>query len=204
MSDFLDRVETISGRLVSLRPTSREDYPALFRWRSSFDTVHVLNFRRKITPFEEFAREIETMANNGILLMIVDRQSGAEIGYAAATGVNQWDRWASVGMYVEPAYRNRGHGGEAALLAVEAFFKIYPLDKITTEIYEFGDSLLMMTRAMGFEEAGCMPDHYWYGDRRWALYHMVLTRDRWLTTRERFLDLISVQRAYDELGAVAS
>jgi hypothetical protein len=36
---LLDNVTTIQGRLVSLRPISREDYPTLFRWRSSFETV---------------------------------------------------------------------------------------------------------------------------------------------------------------------
>jgi RimJ/RimL family protein N-acetyltransferase len=204
MSGLLDQVATITGRLVNLRPISREDYPTLYRWRSSFDTIHLLNYRRRIAPFEEFTREIEALATSGILLIVMDQREAGAIGYAAAVNVNPWDRWASVGMYVEPAYRNRGHGGEAALLAVEAFFSIYPLDKLVTEIYEFADSLLAMTRAMGFEEVGTMPDHYWYGDRRWTLYHMVLTRERWQQCRERFSDVIAVQRSYDELQAAKS
>ncbi len=202
MGGLLDQVATITGRLVDLRPISREDYPTLFRWRSSFDTIHVLNFRRRVASFEEFAREIEAMAASGILLIILDRRESAPIGYALATNVNPWDRWAAVGIYVEPQYRTRGHGGEAALLAVESFFSIYPLDKIVTEVYEFAEPLLAMTRAMGFEEAGRMPDHYWYRDRRWALHNMVLTRERWYQYRERFSDIIAVQKAYDELEEV--
>jgi len=52
---LLDAVTTIQGRLVSLRPVSREDYPTLFRWRSSFDNIHLLNFRRCVATFEEFS-----------------------------------------------------------------------------------------------------------------------------------------------------
>jgi hypothetical protein len=29
----LDPVETVAGRLVTMRPVSRDDYPTLFRWR---------------------------------------------------------------------------------------------------------------------------------------------------------------------------
>lgn len=55
----LDHAVTLSGRLVRLRPISRDDYPALFGWRSSLETVHMLNFRRRVATYEEFVRELE-------------------------------------------------------------------------------------------------------------------------------------------------
>ncbi len=54
----LDHAVTLSGRLVRLRPISRDDYPALFGWRSSLETVHMLNFRRRVGTYEEFVREL--------------------------------------------------------------------------------------------------------------------------------------------------
>ncbi len=51
---ILDQTVTLSGRLVSLRPIGREDYPTLFRWRSSLEIVHMLNFRRNIATYEQF------------------------------------------------------------------------------------------------------------------------------------------------------
>ena len=36
---LLDNVRLLSGKLVTLRPISREDYPILFKWRSSFDEM---------------------------------------------------------------------------------------------------------------------------------------------------------------------
>lgn len=195
----LDGVETVQGRLVSLRPISREDYAPLFRWRSSFDTIHTLNFRRRVASFEEFVREIEATVANGIFMLIIDRKQSRPIGYAIAMNVNAWDRWAAVAIYVEPRYRYRGHGGEAGLLAVDWLFGVYPLDKIIAEVYEFAEPLLSMLRAMGFEEVGRMPDHYWFRDRRWDLFNMMLTRESWHRCRERFSDIISVQKSFDEL-----
>jgi hypothetical protein len=81
-ANTLDSVSTIKGRLVTLRPASREDYVTLFKWRSSFESVHWLNFRRRIGPFEEFVRELEATLPNSILLLIRRAQTGDAIGYA--------------------------------------------------------------------------------------------------------------------------
>ena len=199
---LIDSTATVAGRLVTMRPVSREDYPALFTWRSSFDTVHMLNFQRRIASFEEFVREIESILANGILLLVREAAGGRPIGYAVAHRINPWDGWASVGLYVEPAYRMRGHGGETALLCIDALFRLYPLKKIMTEVYDFAEPQLAMVRAMGFEEVGYLADHYWYEDRFWGLYGMVLTRDRWNEYRDRFVDILVVQQRYEEMQSL--
>lgn len=195
-----DHIVTLSGRLVTLRPISREDYPALFRWRSSLETVHMLNFRRRIATFEEFVRELEGLLPNSILLLVEAKREAVPIGYALAHTLNPWDGWLAVGMYVEPQYRYRGHGAEAALLCVDALFRWFPLRKVQTEVYEFAEPLLRMVRAMGFEEAGYVRDHYWHEGQVWGLYHMVLYRERWEEFREGFADVVEVQRRYDEVA----
>jgi RimJ/RimL family protein N-acetyltransferase len=171
----------------------------LFGWRSSFDTVHMLNFRRRVATYEEFVRELEGVLGAGMLLLVEEAKGSRPIGYVVAHAMNPWDGWMSVGMYVEPGYRYRGHGGEAALLCVDALFRLFPLRKVQTEVYEFAEPLLRMVRAMGFEEAGYLRDHYWHEGRMWGLYHMVLYRERWEEVRERFAGIVEVQRRYDEL-----
>ncbi len=201
---FLDPAVTVSGYLVNLRPIGRDDYATLFRWRSSLETVHMLNFRRKIATFEEFVRELEGMLANAILLLIREAKGGRPIGYALAHSINPWDGWLGVGMYVEPEYRLKGHGGEAALLCIAALFRWFPLKRIMTEVYEFAEPLLRMVRAMGFEEAGYYPDHYWHDDRSWGLRQMVLTRERWEKQREHFEAILTVQRQYEKLSRLHS
>lgn len=164
----LDHAVTLSGRLVRLRPISRDDYPALFGWRSSLETVHMLNFRRRVGTYEEFVRELEGVLAGGMLLLVEEGKGGRPVGYVLAHNINPWEGWLMVGMYVEPQYRYRGHGGEAALLCVDALFRWFPLREIMTEIYEFAEPLLRMARAMGFEEAGYLPGHYWHEDRNWG------------------------------------
>jgi len=162
---LIDSTVTIPGRLVSLRPVCREDYPALFRWRSSFETVHMLNFRRRIATFEEFVRELEGMLPASILLLVRRAKTGDPIGYALGYNINQWDGSMGVGLYVEPRLQLRGYGGEAALRYVDFLFRNFPLRRITTEIYEFATATLGIVRAMGAEEAGFIPEHYWREDR---------------------------------------
>jgi hypothetical protein len=47
---------------------------------------------------------------------------------------------------------------------------------------------------MGFEEAGFIPEHYWHEDQRWGLHYLMLTRDRWQDARQRFGDIMAVER----------
>jgi RimJ/RimL family protein N-acetyltransferase len=143
--------------------------------------------------------ELEAMLAQSILLLIRKATSGAPIGYALTYNMNPWDGWTSVGIYVEPEYRLRGHGGEASLLCIDGLFRWFPLRKIHTEIYEFAESVLQMLQAMGFEQQGYLPDHYWHEDRSWGLYNMVLTRERWQKQREHYATILTVQRQYEEL-----
>jgi RimJ/RimL family protein N-acetyltransferase len=190
---------TVKGRLVTLRPISRDDYPTLFRWRSSFETIHMLNFRRRVATYEEFVRDLEGLLPNAMMLLVDEARTGRPIGYALAHSINPWDGWLGVGMFVEPEYRLRGHGGEAALLSADLMFRTFPIRKIITEVYEFAEDVQKMLLGMGFEEKGFLPDHFWFEDRRWGLHYMVLTRERWDEHRVRFADIVDVQRRFDEL-----
>jgi RimJ/RimL family protein N-acetyltransferase len=200
---LLDPTVTLSGRLITLRPISRDDYPTLFRWRSSFETVHMLNFRRRIATFEEFVRDLESLLPNAMFLLVREARHGVPIGYAMAHGINPWDGWLAVGIYVEPEYRLRGHGGEAALLCMDFLFRAFPLRKVLTEVYEFAQPLLRMVEAMGFEQFAYLADHYWHEDRSWGVYQMALTRERWNQYKERFADIITVQHRYEAMTPVA-
>ena len=80
----IDNTVTLAGRLVTLRPVSREDYPTLFRWRSDIESVQMLNFRRNIITCEQFVSEFEHLLPSSTLLLVLDRKSGSAIGYGVA------------------------------------------------------------------------------------------------------------------------
>jgi RimJ/RimL family protein N-acetyltransferase len=207
MSSFLDQVTTIKGRFVELRPVSGEDFPTLYRWRSSFATVHQLNFRRGITTYEMFVREIESILPTSIFLLIRDVKTRTPIGYTLGYNVNPWDRYMGGSLFVEPGRRMRVYGGEALVLSIDFFFSLYPLNKIIVEPYEFAESLREMLERMGFEECGVYPDHYWRDGRSWALHIMQMRRERWGSMRERYLALLDTDRflsAYGEQEAGSS
>jgi len=201
----IDSTTTLSGRLVTLRPICREDYPTLFRWRSSFETVHYLNFRRRIATYEEFVRDLEMMlSGGGMMLLVRKKTSGEPIGYTLAHMVNAWDGWMAGGVHVEERYRLRGPGGEASLLWVDFLFRAFPIRKLITEVYEFADRVLQMAEGMGFEEVGYAPDHFWWQDRHWGLHTLSLTRERWNERREDFAGILDIQQRFSELTAVST
>ncbi len=200
---ILDQTVTIQGRLVSLRPISREDYPTLFRWRSSFESLHALNFRRRIATFEEFVRDLEAMLPNSILLIVRRAKTGDAIGYALGHSINQWDGAMGVGLYMEPRFQVRGYAGEAALQYVDFLFRTFPLRRITTEVYEFAESTLGIVRAMGAEEVGFMPEHFWHEDRHWGVHAMMLTRESWNARRRDFAGILELQHAIDGVQIAA-
>ncbi|MEX0683483.1 MAG: GNAT family protein [Dehalococcoidia bacterium] len=204
MSGSLDHVTTIRGRFVELRPISREDYPTLFRWRSSFSTIHALNFRRSVSTYEEFVRELEQMLPNVILLLIRDRKTAAPIGYTLGYNIQPWDRYMGGSIFIEPGRRMRVYGGEALVHSIDFFFSLFPINKIVVEPYEFATTLRAMLERMGFEECGVYTDHYWHDGKSWALHVMALHRERWGIERERYLSLIDTENflsSHDENGA---
>jgi RimJ/RimL family protein N-acetyltransferase len=201
----IDGTTTLSGRLVTLRPICREDYPTLFRWRSSFETVHYLNFRRRIATYEEFVRDLVMMlAQGGMMLLVRKKTSGEPIGYTLAHMVNAWDRSTMAAVHVEERYRLHGFGGEVALLWADLLFRLFPLDKLMTEVYEFAERNLQMAEGMGFEETGFLPDHFWWQERNWGVHHMTLTRVRWNERREDFAGIIDIQHQFEEATTISS
>jgi RimJ/RimL family protein N-acetyltransferase len=196
-----DSPVSLSGRLVILRPISRADYSTLFRWRASMETVHMLNFSRKIATFEQFVGELEPLLQSSVLLLIEDARSNRPIGYALAYHFDQWDGWLFVGMYLEPQFRLKGHGGEAALLCVDALFRWFPIRIVYTEVYDFAQPLLRLVESMGFQEVGHQPDHYWHEDRFWGITRLGLTREAWLERREHFAAILSVERHYEQIAS---
>ena len=132
----IDNTVTLAGRLVTLRPVSREDYPTLFRWRSDIESVQMLNFRRNIITYEQFVSEFEHLLPSSTLLLVLDRKSGSAIGYAKSYNPEPSSGSLSVGVFIESEYRLKGHGGEAALRCVNAVFRWFPVRRIFTEIYD--------------------------------------------------------------------
>jgi RimJ/RimL family protein N-acetyltransferase len=214
---LLDSVATIQGRLVSMRPISREDYPTLFKWRSSFPSssplpthgrgaggegIHWLNFRRRIGPFEEFVRELEGMLPNSILLLIRRAKTGDPIGYALGYNINPWDGSMGATMYLEERFQKRGYGGEATLLWTDFLFRTFPLRRITAEIYEFATPTLAIVQALGAEEVGFMPEHFWHDDRHWGVHFMMLTREAWNARRRDFAGVLDLQMRFESVEPV--
>jgi RimJ/RimL family protein N-acetyltransferase len=163
----------------------------------------MLNFRRRVATFEEFVRELEGMLQSGAILLLIRRaKTGDPIGFALGYNINQWDGSMGVTMYLEERFQKRGYGGEAALLWTDFLFRTFPLRRITAEIYEFATSTLAIVQALGAEEVGFMPEHFWHEDRHWGVHYMMLTRESWLAHRRDFTGILDMQMRFEETEPV--
>jgi hypothetical protein len=92
---------------------------------------------------------------------------------------------------------------EAVLLGADFLFKAFPLRRLTAEIYEFAEPTLALAQAMGAEEVGFMPEHFWHEDRHWGVHFMMLTRETWSARRRDFAGVIDLQTRFDGVQPAA-
>jgi RimJ/RimL family protein N-acetyltransferase len=194
-------VTSISGRWVRLRPVSRADYPTLFQWRADVDMVHLWNLSRRTVGYEEFIAEFEQSLRNSLFMAIIDRETDRLIGYSQTYNASPWDRWVFAAVYVTEAYRGKAHFPETAMLAMDVFFKWFPLEKVYVEVYEFAHWAHILP-PLGFVEEGFTPNHFWHDGRYWGLTKYALYRERWPEARERMQDILNVRQRLEEPVAV--
>jgi RimJ/RimL family protein N-acetyltransferase len=186
-------VTTLEGEWIRLRPPSRGDYPAMFRWRCDATTPHLWTLNRRAATFEEFVADLERALPQALLLLVVDRDSDKLIGYAQAYDLRPWDGHLQVGFYLEPPFRRRPHFPEATLLVLETLFRWYPLRKAYVEVYEFADGLRQMLARLGFREEGFTPDHFWHDGRSWGVHRMALYAQEMPLLKEELSRMLSAR-----------
>jgi len=87
-------------------------------------------------------------------------------------------------------------------LWADFLFKAFPLRRLTAEIYEFAAPTLALAQAMGAEQVGFMPEHFWHEDRHWGVHFMMLTREAWAARRRDFTGVLDLQMRFDTVEPV--
>ena len=176
----------IGGRWVYLRPYHDSDFPYFYSWRMDVREHGIWNSKVAGTK-EEYAEEIARMCARSIVLSVIDRTSAEPIGLAQAYDFSLEHGWTSCLGYIEPGYRVRAHGAEAAMLFAEYLFNSYPIRKLYADVLEFNETVLRTLQSVGFVVEGRRTEHGLFQGKYWDLYHLALTRSRWNEVRERRL-----------------
>jgi RimJ/RimL family protein N-acetyltransferase len=192
--------QVIEGRFITLRPVSRADFPAMFRWRvDRHNTPSAL--AKHVPMFEQFTVDMDRVLRQTVAFLVVDKASTQAIGYVQAYNLNLEQGWCYVLFYLEAPYRGSTHAAEAQAAFLDQLFETWGLRKVYADVFEFNADSLKPAMSGGFVEEACLRQHLWLDDRYWDLIRFALPRESWLERREQVLFLSKVGReAAEQLG----
>jgi RimJ/RimL family protein N-acetyltransferase len=163
----------ISGKKVGLRAVERQDLTLLRDWRnlpefrSNFREVRELNLANQDVWFEKSC----VNNPNDFMFIIVDLESGDEIGAAGLLYINWVIRSADCSFYIgrnEDYVDEEGFASEAAQLLIDYGFNKLNLNKIWMELYEFDvTKQTFFKEEFGFKQDGVLRQNCFEHGRYW-------------------------------------
>jgi RimJ/RimL family protein N-acetyltransferase len=171
----------LSGERVVLRPTSPDDYPAMYAWRIDPATWASMN----ATPLAPvtYADYCETVdrrvrANEGAEFAIdVD---GALVGRCGLFNIDALSRHAELGIAFGPEHRGKGYGRDAIRVLLRYAFTHRNLHRVHLETLATNTAGLRAYAAAGFVEEGRLREHAWDGiDKYVDCVLMGILRSEW-------------------------
>ena len=183
---------SFTGRWVSLRPVSRDDFITLFGWRvDAFDLQHLLSSKR-IPTYEEFVSEQERLLSQSLTLIANDQEGGAPIGFVQAYNTNLEQGWSFMLCHFIEEFRPSPQAIEACAALIDLLFRRNSLRKIYMDMFEFRVDSLKALLEGAFEEEGRFGEHVWYEDRYWDLVRFAVYREGWAENQKQVLFRVSL------------
>lgn len=147
---------------VTLRRATREDVPFLVRLVQDEDVAPFLAAVRASSEEDvagEVARSQAEPEAYGVLVIEVD---GRPAGTVTWERVNRRSRIASVsGLAVDPAFRGRGVGDEAARALQRHLIRDVGFHRLQMELYAFNERALRHAERAGWIREGVRRKAYW-------------------------------------------
>ncbi|MFF9147885.1 GNAT family N-acetyltransferase [Streptomyces sp. NPDC014861] len=189
MADF-SRKPTLTGDLVTLRPVTEDDVPAL---SSMFGDAEVARLTGSHARFDEAALREWYGSRGGtddrLDLAVVERATGRVVGEAV---LNEWDadnESCAFRIAFVPAAVGRGLGTEATGLIVGHAFEGLGLYRVWLEVYAFNPRARRAYEKAGFTAEGVLRGALlWEGERVDATVMSVLAPEWAGRTRRELSD----------------
>jgi len=184
----------VRGRWITLRPVERADFRTFFTWQSDITESHLWTTQgRRIVTFEQFVPEFERRLRDSIVLLADDLRTEQPVGFTRAYNINFVDGTVYGQTFVAREYRRRPHVWELAALFAEYVFKQFPMRKLYAEAPAHNEYALRLYARVGFKNEGRLRDHIWHDQQYWDWHVTSLSREDWLTARQRAQILLQVE-----------
>lgn len=152
----------IQGELVSLRPISASDLPAMRGWFDDPDTMKYWGFPRPFISERQFEDDLSTrfsrFESEGYF-MILD-PNGDPIGRIDYDTLDIRNRSCELGILIgEEHARNKRYGSDAIVALLHHLFRDRNLHRVWLTVLAWNERAIRAYRHVGFREEGVLRDH---------------------------------------------
>lgn len=152
------------------------------------DQQSLISRQISITSFESFEhRFVEDLKCFYHVFFVVQNEKEENIGFVYSYDYRVTDGHCSIVVYVDKEYQTTGTGIEASMRFMDYLYKVYPINKIYTYIYQYNDQSLLCNRQAGFIEEGCLKSYRYYNGKYWDLHVLSMERKCFYDKYEKYL-----------------
>jgi RimJ/RimL family protein N-acetyltransferase len=188
------------GSWVRLQPATEADYSTLYGWRTDPAFAETLPVtKRNLPTYRDYAQELHQSLSESITFLVVDRRIEDSLGFVRGYNINPVDGWAWMESYASAALQQQPYKlAEAVGLLADHLFRILPLRKLCTEVYEYNETSLRLSERLGFRRCVTLPEHVSFDGLMWNSHIYAITRDAWAERRELLRTMLEAEREVEE------
>lgn len=174
----MERAAINSPRLLIRTAENEDDILHLYQYRNNSDYMNLCTNKKKVLSFDEFLIEYhrEFTRSRHLQMMIGLKNENKIIGTEFSYGLNSYDGYAFVTIFLEESYRKKGYAPEATISFIEFLFKNFSLHKIYMDVYEFNKLSFHTLEKRGAVIEGVLKEHHIYNGQRHNLYRFAIYR----------------------------
>jgi RimJ/RimL family protein N-acetyltransferase len=163
----------LTGRLVRLRESRRDDVEAMFVLDADPEYVALASalpfqprsLAARLAEFDKRQTESDPTSAS-FTVQRLDDEAGAAVGQVGLWGIDLHNRSAHVGISVLPSARGQGLGRDAVEVVCRYGFEIRALERLTLETLALNAAMNATALATGFVAEGRLRSSSWYLGRR--------------------------------------
>lgn len=171
-------------RSICLAPLDDADADLIFAWQNAPAVRDLtMGFRfpiQKQRVFDWLKARRESNSVKDVAFAV--RENGVAVGIAQLQGLDQFQRKASLSIYIGDTDRHgSGIGYIACALLIDFAFKGLDLRKIGLEVLALNTGAIKLYEKLGFIQEGCKTREYFLDGRYWDSCIFGLHREDWRT-----------------------
>jgi len=182
------RFNSLTGKVIKLRPVQKQDVKTAVRWRNVPEIRDSqMGFRFPVTEEMEeiWNHRARNYMPNIMICSIDDLSDGVHVGFVQLSEIDWISRTALFGITIGEIDRHgRGLGTEASQLIFDYAFSVLNLDRIWLQVPSFNEKAMKIYRKCGFKEEGRLRNQLSLNNAKYDVLIFGLMRTEFLKSKK--------------------